>query len=99
MDDELADLIPLFLGEARERLARLYELLPQVASAPPALLAARRELHTLEGSSRMLGFATMATICREGQALLADETTIATDHVAALLDRVRDALASVEGAA
>ena len=99
MDDELADLIPLFIAEARERLARLYELLPQVASAPPALLAARRELHTLEGSSRMLGFGTMATICREGQALLAEDAAIATDHVAALLERMRDALAAVAGAA
>ena len=95
MDDELADLIPLFLGEARERLARLYELLPQMGQSPPALLAARRELHTIEGSSRMLGFAAMATLCREGQTLLAEEASIPTEQVAGLLDRVREALAAV----
>jgi len=95
VDDELADLIPLFLGEARERLSRLYELLPQVASHPPALLGARRELHTLEGSSRMLGFGSMANLCREGQTLLADERDLGVARVGELLVELGDLLATV----
>ena len=93
--DELADLIPLFLGEARERLARLHELLPQVTSSSQALLGARRELHTLEGSSRMLGFAALATLCRDGQGLLADESSLPIPAVASVLHRVGDALAEI----
>ena len=95
MDEELADLIPLFLGEARERLSRLHELLPQVGAHPPALLGARRELHTLEGSSRMLGFASMAAICREGQTLLADERDLAVARVRELLAQLGELLAAV----
>jgi chemotaxis protein histidine kinase CheA len=95
VDEELADLIPLFLGEARERLARLHELLPQVEAAPQALHGARRELHTLEGSSRMLGLADLATLCRDGQSMLADDRAIPLERLGVLLGRVADALARV----
>ena len=99
MHEDLADLIPLFLGEARERLARLHELLPQVGISPEALHGARRELHTLEGSSRMLGLGGLATLCRDGQGMLADEVALPIAAVADVLDHVGIALDELASAA
>jgi two-component system chemotaxis sensor kinase CheA len=89
MDPEFADLLPLFVGEARGRVERLSELaarLDEDGSAPPE---ARRELHTLKGAARMLGLAPLAELCHAAEGALK-----APKHgTGALLTRVADGLA------
>ena len=53
MDDELLELVPVFVAEARERLQRLADLVPALAREPAALVEIKRELHTLKGAGRM----------------------------------------------
>lgn len=57
-DDPDASLLPVFLGEARLLLGRLYSEFAAWRSAPHEIRAARafaRTLHTLKGSARLVG--------------------------------------------
>lgn len=69
MDEEFQDLLPLFLTEGKRRLELLLELAPDVRETKAAT-AARRELHTLKGSSRMLQLREIADLCHQGESLL-----------------------------
>jgi len=60
MDPEFADLLPLFVSEARERVEHLAALAPRLGGDPQAAAEARRELHTLKGAGRMLRLAALA---------------------------------------
>lgn len=71
MDEQVAELIPLFLAESRGRLGRLMRLAPRVRE-PATVTEVRRELHTLRGSCRLLELSQMAEICRAGEELLED---------------------------
>ena len=73
MNDDFADLIPLFVAECRERVDHLRLALAQVAedaSAAEAAARARRELHTLRGSCRLLDLDAMAELCRRAEELV-----------------------------
>lgn len=87
MDDELFDLIPIFLSEARERVQHLFELMPQVGSSGQAVVEARRELHTLKGSCRMLKLPLLAELCHEGEVALDAIGPGSVGSVTALLHR------------
>lgn len=50
MDDELLELVPVFVAEARERLQRLADLVPGLGRDSDSLVEIKRELHTLKGS-------------------------------------------------
>ncbi len=63
MDDELLELVPVFVAEARERLQRLVDLVPGLARGPEALVEIKRELHTLKGAGRMMAIAPFAELC------------------------------------
>lgn len=63
MDDELLELVPVFVAEARERLQRLADLVPGLARGPEALVEIKRELHTLKGAGRMMAIAPFAELC------------------------------------
>ncbi|GMU66713.1 MAG: hypothetical protein AMXMBFR36_29870 [Acidobacteriota bacterium] len=90
MDDELAELVPVFVGEARERLARLVDLLPGLPGDEQAAVEVKRELHTLKGAGRMMAIAPFGELCHA-----AEEALLARPgNVAALLTAVHDALAA-----
>ena len=63
MDDELLELVPVFVAEARERLQRLADLVPGLSRGPEALVEIQRELHTLKGAGRMMAIAPFAELC------------------------------------
>lgn len=63
MQSDFADLLPLFVDESRDRLERVAGLLPRLEAEPRAVQEARRELHTMKGSARMLRLGTFAELC------------------------------------
>ncbi|MCL4839353.1 MAG: Hpt domain-containing protein, partial [Thermoanaerobaculia bacterium] len=70
MDDELAELVPVFVAEARERLGRLAELAPLLAADAGAAGEVKRELHTLKGAGRMMGLAPFGELCHAAEEAL-----------------------------
>jgi chemotaxis protein histidine kinase CheA/CheY-like chemotaxis protein len=113
VEPDLADLIPLFVGEVRGRLERLAGLCPRVESDPAAAAEARRELHTLKGAGRMLRLGAFAELCHAAEGLLQGARpdaipllTRATDRLSTMVDGVaagetpvedRDLLAALAG--
>src|SRR5258708_38678498 len=70
MEDEFADLVPLFVEESRERLDKLALCLPRLADDPQAAVEARRELHTLKGAGRMMRLGAFADLCHAAEEVL-----------------------------
>jgi two-component system chemotaxis sensor kinase CheA len=70
IEEEFADLVPLFVEESRERLDRLALWLPRLADDPQAVAEARRELHTLKGAGRMMRIGAFAELCHAAEELL-----------------------------
>ena len=70
MEDELSELVPVFVAEARERLQRLGDLIPNLATDPGALAEAKRELHTLKGAGRMMALTPFAELCHAAEELV-----------------------------
>ena len=95
---DLTELLPLFLSEARGRIGQLLALAPQLASSPPALAAARRELHTLRGASRLVGWAGLAELSQEGEAMLQSVDHTTGGRLAALAARMVTSLSGFEAA-
>ena len=91
MDPEFADLIPLFVGEARGRTERLAELAGRLELDPQAAAEARRELHTLKGAGRMLRLAPLAELCHAAE----DALQTVRPGSGRLLTRVVDRLAAM----
>ena len=103
MNGDFDDLIPLFVAEGERRLETLQELTEQVGGDPAALVQARRELHTLKGSSRMLKLSAIAELCHRGEGLLQDgEGDLAAglteifDELCRELDRLKNPSSSTE---
>ncbi|MFI5168136.1 MAG: response regulator [Thermoanaerobaculales bacterium] len=90
MDPEFADLIPLFVAEARGRVERLLTLAAAVESEPQAVTEARRELHTLKGAGRMLRLGPLAELCHATEGAL----QAVRPGVGSLLLRAVDAIAA-----
>jgi two-component system chemotaxis sensor kinase CheA len=95
VDDELAELVPIFLAEARERLQRLADLLPSLTDDAAALAEAKRELHTLKGAGRMMAIAPFGELCHAAEEIvlarpseLKPLLTAALDALAAQVDAV-----------
>ncbi len=91
MDAEFADLVPLFVEEARDRLERLATSIPRLESDPQSAVEARRELHTLKGAGRMMRIAALAELCHAAEEVLHGTRS----GVAPLLTRVVDELTSL----
>jgi len=91
MDPEFADLIPLFVAEARGRVERLLTLAGTIESEPQAATEARRELHTLKGAGRMLRLAPLAELCHATEGAL----QAGRPGAGALLLRAADAIAAL----
>lgn len=95
MEQEFADLVPVFVEEARDRVDHLASVAERVSADGEAEAIAKRELHTLKGSARMLGLGGLAELCHAaedavaaGPARLADLLTRTTDALAAMLSAV-----------
>ncbi len=70
MDAEFADLVPLFVEEARDRLERLATRVQRLDSDPQSAVEAKRELHTLKGAGRMMRIAALAELCHAAEEVL-----------------------------
>jgi len=97
LDPEFADLIPVFLEEARDRVERLASEVSKVETDSEALAVAKRELHTLKGAGRMLQLTAMAELCHAAEELLLSEAetkvpllTRAVDRLATMVDQVAE---------
>jgi chemotaxis protein histidine kinase CheA len=88
VDAQIAELIPLFLRECRGRLGRLVELVPRVGTEAAAEAEARRELHTLRGSCRLLELAELAELCLAGENLLDTAPADLAPRLEQILDRL-----------
>jgi two-component system chemotaxis sensor kinase CheA len=97
MEQEFADLVPLFAEEARERLDRLALCLPRLPVEPQAAAEARRELHTLKGAGRMMRLGAFAELCHGAEELLhgLQPGAPATGGLIPLLTRVLDRLSGM----
>ena len=91
MDAEFADLVPLFVEEARDRLERLATCIPRLESDPQSAVEARRELHTLKGAGRMMRIAALAELCHAAEEVLHGTRS----GVVPLLTRVVDELTTL----
>jgi two-component system, chemotaxis family, sensor kinase CheA len=88
VDPEFADLVPLFVEEARDRIERLATFVPQLDADPQAKVEVKRELHTLKGAGRMLRLAPLAELCHAAEEVL----HVSPPGTIALLTRVVDEL-------
>lgn len=96
IDPDLADLVPLFVGEAHGRIEKLAALAPRLDEDAASTAEVRRELHTLKGAGRMLRLAAFAELCHAAETALQPPRP----GVARLLTRVVDRLsAMVDGLA
>jgi two-component system, chemotaxis family, sensor kinase CheA len=101
MEEEFADLVPLFVEESRERLEKLALCLPRLAGDPQAAvqaaIEARRELHTLKGAGRMMRLGAFAELCHAAEELLHGlrPGAPATAGLIPLLTRVLDRLSGM----
>lgn len=91
MDPEFADLVPLFVEEARDRIERLATCVPQMEGDPQAGVEVKRELHTLKGAGRMLQIAPLAELCHAAEEVI----HAAPPGMIPLLTRVVDELSSM----
>jgi chemotaxis protein histidine kinase CheA len=91
LDSEFADLIPLFVEEARDRLERLATNVPRLEIDPLAVVEAKRELHTLKGAGRMMRIGALAELCHAAEEVL----QAARPGMIALLTRVVDDLSAL----
>jgi len=91
VDSEFADLLPLFVEEARDRIERLATSAPRVEADAQAMVEAKRELHTVKGASRMLQLGSIAELCHAAEEVLQE----ARPGMARLLTRVADRLSAM----
>jgi two-component system chemotaxis sensor kinase CheA len=70
VDPEFADLVPLFVEEARDRIERLATFVPQLDADGQAKVEVKRELHTLKGAGRMLQIGPLAELCHAAEEVL-----------------------------
>jgi HPt (histidine-containing phosphotransfer) domain-containing protein len=97
MNEQLVELLPLFLEESRVRLARLEELLPLLPADRQAADEARRQLHTLKGCCRLLELEEMAQLCQRGEEHLASAAGGQEARLAAILEGFGIRLEAVAG--
>jgi chemotaxis protein histidine kinase CheA len=91
VDPEFADLVPLFVEEAKDRIERLATSLPRLENEPQAMVEAKRELHTIKGAGRMLQLGALAELCHAAEEVLA----AGRPGFSRLLTRVVDALSAM----
>ncbi len=88
MPENDADLILLFLDEARERLERIALLVDHADEDRGAAVEVQRELHAIKGASRMLGLAQLSELCHRAEELVESRSGGAGQELQVLLDRL-----------
>jgi two-component system, chemotaxis family, sensor kinase CheA len=91
VNPEFADLVPLFVEEARDRIERLATFVPQMEGNADSVVEVKRELHTLKGAGRMLQIAPLAELCHAAEEVL----HAAPPGMIPLLTRVVDELSGM----
>jgi chemotaxis protein histidine kinase CheA len=94
-------LVAKFRSTARERLARVARALLELqegGGAPEAVTTLSRELHTLKGEGRMLGFARLAEVVHEAENVLAAAREVDDRLGPGTCARLRSALPDLEEA-
>ncbi|MFP3939096.1 MAG: response regulator [Thermoanaerobaculia bacterium] len=91
LDAELAELVPIFVDEVRDRLERLATLAPRLPDDEDAQAEVKRELHTVKGASRMLQVGQIAELAHATEELV----LAGPEGVGSLLTRVVDRLSSM----
>ena len=91
MNPEFADLVPLFVEEARDRIEQLATFVPQMDGDAESVVEVKRELHTLKGAGRMLQIAPLAELCHAAEEVL----HAAPPGLVPLLTRVVDELSGM----
>ena len=91
MDAEFADLVPLFVEEARDRLERLATFVPHLETEAQSVVEVKRELHTLKGAGRMMRIGALAELCHAAEEVL----HAAKPGMIPLLTRVVDELSAL----
>jgi chemotaxis protein histidine kinase CheA len=91
VNPEFADLVPLFVEEARDRIERLATFVPQREGNAESVIEVKRELHTLKGAGRMLQIAPLAELCHAAEEAL----HAAPPGMIPLLTRVVDELSGM----
>jgi chemotaxis protein histidine kinase CheA len=91
VNPEFADLVPLFVEEARDRIERLATFVPQMEGNAESVVEVKRELHTLKGAGRMLQIAALAELCHAAEEVL----HAAPPGMIPLLTRVVDELSGM----
>ena len=98
MDLEFSDLIPVFVEEARDRIDRLATHVSSLDGDGESMAVAKRELHTLKGSARMLQIDAMAQLCHAAEeALVAEEAPGRQALLTRAVDRLAEMLEGVAG--
>lgn len=82
------ELLPLYLGEAGDRLETMEGLFSRLPDDQEASRLLRRELHTLKGASRMMGLGDLADLCHRGEDLLDDSVPFDPGAFRSLLDEL-----------
>jgi chemotaxis protein histidine kinase CheA len=91
LDPELAELVPIFVDEVRDRLERLATLASGVADDDAAQAEVKRELHTIKGAARMLQLGPIAELAHATEELV----LAAPPAVAGILTEVVDRLSTM----
>lgn len=78
----------MYCSEARDRLERIGDLLESLPEDDDAALRARRELHALKGTSRMLGLAEIAELCHRAEGLMEAPSPEEVRELVVLHDRL-----------
>jgi two-component system, chemotaxis family, sensor kinase CheA len=91
VDPEFADLVPVFVAEARTRLEKLTTLAGRLSEDPSLTREIRRELHTLKGAGRMLRLTALAEVCHAAESAIQQ----APQDLDRMLTRVADGLAGM----
>ncbi len=99
LDSEFADLLPLFVGEARERVEHLATLVTRLPAEPQLAQELRRELHTLKGASRMLSLSAIATLCHAAEAVLQSDSPPPPPLLTRVVDRLAGMVETVAAGA
>lgn len=97
MQENLRELLDLFLDEASGRLERLALAAPGVANDSEIALTAQRELHALKGAARMMGLGDIAEACHRAEELAgrggtpadSEALVVAVDELAKMAERLR----------
>ena len=104
-DNELDEVVSEFIAESHENLDQLDQALVALEQNVDEDAIARifRTIHTIKGTSGFLGFGTLESVTHVGESLLSKlrdgdltVTTEITTELLAMVDAVREILASVE---